>query len=120
MINTAQALYDFWSSFGIPAYTTVTVPDDAELPFITYSLTETEPLQPMTHYANVYYRATDNARLVAKVDEIKAAFGTDRKVTLKCEGGYVVLRAPKVQIQTDQSPENRFAYIDMQINCYHE
>ena len=29
MINTAQALYQFWSSFGLEAYTVGTVPDEA-------------------------------------------------------------------------------------------
>ena len=73
MINTAKALYEFYSGFGLPAYTVSTVPDDAQLPYITYSLIETEPLESATHYAQVWYRDTSNAALLAKVDEIKAA-----------------------------------------------
>ena len=119
MTNTATALYEFWSSFGIPAFTVDTVPVEQELPYITYSLPETPPLEPLTHYAQVWYRTTKNVELMATVDSIKQAFGTDRKVTLRCNGGYVVLRDPTVQLQTDQNPENRYAYINMQINCYH-
>mgnify|MGYP006873224071 CR=1 FL=1 len=120
MKNTAQALYGFWSSFGLPAYTTGTVPDEAEVPYITYSLTETEPLEPLTHYAQVWYRTTSNTELLNKVDQILAAFTGKGIVKLPCEGGYVVLRAPTVQWQTDENPENKYAYINMQINCYHD
>lgn len=31
-----QALYNFWSSFGIPAYEENSVPEDANFPYITY------------------------------------------------------------------------------------
>ena len=120
MINTAVALYDFWSSFGLPAYTTNTVPDEATLPYITYSLVESESLEPATHYAQVWYRDTSNAELLGKVDAIKAAIGTG--IRLQCNGGYVVLRpsTPFVQLMADENPENRYAYINLQINCYHE
>ena len=119
MINTAKALYEFYSGFGLPAYTVSTVPDDAQLPYITYSLIETEPLESATHYAQVWYRDTSNAALLAKVDEIKAALGNG--VRIDCDGGYVVLRpmTPFVQLMVDANPENRYAYINMQINCYH-
>lgn len=120
MINTAQALYEFYSGFGLPAYTTSTVPDEAQLPYITYSLVESEPLAPATHYAQVWYRDTGNAAILGKVDEIKAAIGDGVRIT--CDGGYVVIRpgTPFVQLQTDEDPEIRYAYINTQINCYHK
>lgn len=117
MINTAQALYGFWSSFGIPAYTAQTVPDDAVLPYITYNLPETEPLDPATHYAQVFYRTTEHAALLAMVDRIKAAIGTGRR--LECDGGLVVLRPSTPYVQTQGTDENKYAYINLQINCYH-
>lgn len=119
MLNTARALYEFWSGFGLPAYTTSTVPDSVSLPYITYSLVETEPLEGATHYAQVWYRTTSNAALLGKVDEILAAIGTGCRID--CEGGYVVLRpsTPIVQLMVDQDPANRYAYINLLINCYH-
>ena len=36
MINTARALYGFFSGFGLPAFVEYSVPEDAELPYITY------------------------------------------------------------------------------------
>jgi len=117
MINTAQALYDFWSSFGIPAFTTQSIPDDAFLPYITYSLVETEPTEPATHYAQVYYRSTDNTALLSMVDRIKAAIGTGKR--LECDGGLVVLRPSTPYVQMQGTDENQYAYINLQINCYH-
>lgn len=119
MINTAQALYQFWSGFGLPAATIGTVPDEWELPYITYSLVETEPTEAATGYAQVWYRDTGNAAMLAKVDEIKAAIGTG--IVLPCDGGYVVIRpsTPFVQLMVDADPAQRYAYINFQINCYH-
>ena len=119
MTNTAQALYGFWSGFGLPAYTTGTVPDGAEVPYITYSLVESESLESATHYAQVWYRDTSNSELLAKVDAIKAAIGTGK--VIPCTGGCVVLRpsTPYVQLMTDENPEKRYAYINLQINCHH-
>ena len=120
MINTARALYQFWSGFGLPAYTVDTVPSDAVLPYITYSLVESESLEPATHYAQIWYRTTSNSIILAKVDLVKAAIGAG--VVLPCDGGYVAIRpsSPFVQLMVDEDPANRCAYINMQINCYHE
>lgn len=35
-MDTWEALYNFWSSFGIPAYDESSVPSDAVLPYISY------------------------------------------------------------------------------------
>lgn len=125
MTDTARALNEFWSGFGLWAFAVNTVPDEApdgnqmKPPYITYNLPETEPLEPATHYAQVWYRDTSNAELLEKVDQIKEAIGTG--VRLKCDGGYVVLRpsTPYVQIMTGDDPADRYAYINLQINCYH-
>lgn len=117
MINTAQALYQFWSSYGLDAYTVGTVPDKAQLPYITYSLVETEPLEPLTCYAQIWYRSTSNAALLAKTDEVMADL--KKGVLIPCEGGSVAMRGATVTLMTDINPENRYAYINMQINCYH-
>lgn len=119
MINTARALYEFWSSFGLPAYTIGTVPDSQNLPYITYSLVETEPFESGSCYAQIWYRSTSNVDLIEKVDAVKDAIGTG--VLIDCEGGKVALRPaePFIQLMVDINPEQRYAYINLQINCYH-
>jgi len=126
VVNTAQALYEFWSGFGIPAYTIDTVPDEDENgdpvvpPYITYSLVETEPLESATHYAQVWYTSTSNAELSRKVDEIKEAIGDG--VRIDCDGGVVVIRpsTPFAQVNVDQDQVNRYAYLNLQLNCHHK
>lgn len=120
MMNTAAALYTFYSGFGLPAYAVGSVPETAVLPYITYSLVETDAGEAATHYAQVWYRSTSNAEILQKVDAIKTAIG--QGVRLQCDGGCVVIRpqTPLVQMMTElDRPENRSAYINLQINCYH-
>lgn len=121
MTETARALNEFWSGFGMPAYMVGTVPAEQTLPYITYSLVETEPLEPATHYAQIWYRSTRNAELLAKVDEVKQIMRDDG-VLIACNNGHIALRplSPFVQIMTDAQPEIRYAYLNMQINCYHK
>lgn len=119
MLDTAGALDKFYNGFDIPAFTINTVPDDVDLPYITYSLVETEPLEPSTHYAQVWYRGTTNEQILRKVDQIKKAIG--KMVLLDCDEGYVAIRPanPFVQLNVDETNGVRQAYINMQINCYH-
>ena len=37
MNGVLKALYDYWHSFGVPAYLQDQVPEDAMLPYITYN-----------------------------------------------------------------------------------
>lgn len=37
-MDKQQAIHSFWSSFGITAYDENSVPDNAELPYITYNV----------------------------------------------------------------------------------
>ena len=37
-MDKSQAVHDFWSSFGLTAYDENAVPDNAQMPYITYSV----------------------------------------------------------------------------------
>lgn len=37
-MDAEQAIHSFWSSFGLTAYDENSVPDNAQLPYITYSM----------------------------------------------------------------------------------
>ena len=54
MTNTAKALYQFFSGFGIPAYVEYAPPDNAQLPYITYQLIEPDWDDGGTFYARVW------------------------------------------------------------------
>ena len=120
MTATATALYKFYSSFGLPAFQADTVPDDAALPYITYSYVEPEWETSATHYAQVFMRTNSNEALLAKAGQIVRAIGTRKD--LKCDGGYVVLHpaSPLVQIMHDSSNDDiRIAYINLQLDALH-
>lgn len=89
MTNTAKALYKFFNSFDLDAYVEYNIPDDAELPYITYQLIEPAWNDVGTIYARVWYRSTSYAAISAKVDEIKAAVGDG--ISLPTDGGAVYL-----------------------------
>ena len=71
--NKAQALFDFWSGFGWPAYDENTVPDDAQLPYITFG-TATNGLDdgPLALTASLWARSMSWAAVEEKAAEIRA------------------------------------------------
>ena len=119
MIRTAQALYTFFSGFGIPAYAENTVPDDAALPYITFPLREPEWNRKQTFYAIVYDRSKDsNLSVLSKADEIVREIAGG--IELTCDGGYIVLwpETPLIQAMAPDS-DVRAAYINLSMNAYH-
>lgn len=118
MVETAKALYKFFSGFGIPAYTTQTVPDDAELPYITYSCNEPEWNIRTSMYAQVWYYTRSNTEVFKKADEICAAIGSNG-VKIPCDGGFVVIwpETPMQQLMVDGN--TRCSTINLTIGAYH-
>lgn len=106
MTNTAKALYTFWNGFGIPAYIENCVPDDAAMPYITYSLYEPTWNATASLTARVWYRSTSLTGISAKVDEIAHAVGGGAQLTLD-DGGFLVLfkDSPFAQYIGDESSD---------------
>lgn len=75
MTKTAKALYEFFSSFDIPAFVEFEVPDDVKPPYITYQLISPQWRDSAQMYARVWYRSKSFTAIAAKVDEISAAIG---------------------------------------------
>ena len=117
MLNTAQTLKEFFGSFGIPAYTLSSVPDEVELPYITYPLTEPEWDQSASFYCQIWYRKNNLEALLEKADQVVGAIGLMKKFPK--QGGYVLLypETPLIQILTDENSQS--AYINMSIKAYH-
>lgn len=75
MTEIAKAYYEFFSHFNIPAYEENTVPDDVQLPYITYQIVVPEWRDSASVSASVWYEGTDMTGLFAKVDEISDFIG---------------------------------------------
>lgn len=86
------AIYQFLSGFGIPAYASTSVPDQAEFPYITYDLVIGEWMQGEVNMpVNVWYYTESEAIPNAKVRQISDAIGIGG-VTLRCDGGMLWLK----------------------------
>ena len=116
MRATAKALKQFVGGFGLPAYTTQSVPKDVQVPYLTYPLTEPEWNQKATFYIQGWYRSTSNADLSAKADQIIKEIGTG--ITISTDSGYLVIypESPLVQLMVDG--DYRSFYINLSINAY--
>ena len=55
-MNKAQAIHKFWSGFGLTAYDMYTVPKNAEMPYITYSVAEDSLERPISLTGSIWYR----------------------------------------------------------------
>lgn len=97
MTNTAMILQEFWSSFGIPAYVEQTVPDEAQMPYITYRLAEPDWDSETTIYARIWYRSTSFVSIADKVDEISHKI--DSGLTIPFDGGMMVIFKDPIFVQ---------------------
>ena len=87
--NTATILKEFWNSFGIPAYVEFTIPEEAELPYITYELVKPDWAEQAPYYARLWYRDTLMTNIMAKADEISNRIGSG--IRLEKNGTYIYL-----------------------------
>ena len=92
MATKAQALYKFFSGFGIPAYAATAVPSDVSYPFLTYELALGSWGDGDTNMTvNLWYRTEGEAAPNAKAEEISAALGIGGRM-VACEGGGIWLK----------------------------
>lgn len=118
MTEIAKALYAFYSSFGIPAYTENSVPAEEKLLYITYTLPQSELFSAAVHQVRVWYYGTNNEAVNAKAGEIVSAIG--RGIKLRAGDGLVcIYPGAGALVQMQPSEETvRIAYINLQIRSY--
>lgn len=116
MKATAKALKQFVGGFGLPAYTTQSVPDDVTAPYLVYPLVEPEWNQKAGFYIQGWYRSTSNAALVEKADQIIREVGTG--ITINTESGYLVIYPETPLCQMMNEGDFRSFYINLSINVY--
>lgn len=92
-MTKAQAIYQFWASFGLKAYDTQSVPDSAVLPYITYETSTGAIGAQMTLTGNVWYRSTSWKDVSNKVDEIAKKIAEMDAV--KIDDGYMYVTIPE-------------------------
>lgn len=117
MINTAATLKTFFSGFDIPAYAEDSVPDNINLPYITYPLREPEWNSQSTYFCQIWYKKKQLEKLLQKADQVVAAIG-EGLIIDQTEGMIVLYPStPLIQILTDEDSQR--AYINLIMNAYH-
>lgn len=71
-----QAIHKFWSSFGLTAYDENSVPDNAKLPYVTYSVNVGDITSgPVTLQSSLWYRSMSWKEITQKSEEIRNYLG---------------------------------------------
>lgn len=115
-MNKAQAIDKFWNSFELPAYDENSVPDDAVMPYITYSLSTDSLDNPVTLSGSLWYRSESWKDITLKSEEISKKVSEKGFYSDKIDGGYLWITrgSPFAQRMTDINPVKRI-YINLMV-----
>lgn len=103
-MDKSQALHEFWSSFGLPAYASETVPDDATLPYITYDVSTDSLDYVINLNASLWYRSMKWEEISKKAEEIAEYISTMQPPTIELDYGrmYLTKGNPFAQRMSDE------------------
>jgi hypothetical protein len=107
IMTKGQAIQYFWESFGLTAYDENTVPDDAKLPYITYSV-ETDSIgNTVMSNTSLWYRSYSWKEISEKAEEIAQAIVRMYPPSIKIDGGrlYITKGTPFSQRMKDESDD---------------
>lgn len=115
-MNSAQALHNFWSGFGLPAYDENTVPDEAQLPYITYEMGDDFFDNPMARSASIWYRSTSWSEITEKEQEIADFIGRGGR-SIACDGGGIWIKrgTPWAQRMQESSDMIRRIVLNLEV-----
>lgn len=103
-----QAIHNFWSSFGLPAYEQYSVPDDAMLPYITYAVSIDDFDHPVFLTASLWYHEDSGtwANVDAKEKQISDYIGRGGRNVSYDDGAFWITKgSPWAQRMNDPSDE---------------
>lgn len=104
-MDKSQAIHNFWSSFGLTAYDENTVPDDAQMPYITYNVPTADIDETVVLNARLWYHSTSWAEVSRKADEIAEYIGHEGHKVMRLDNGFVwfVKGSPFSQRTSDEA-----------------
>lgn len=110
-----RALYNFWSSFDLPAYDEQTIPDGAQMPYITYETATSDLFTQVALTASIWYRSNSWAAIAQKKEQINDELGLGGK-TVPFEDGVLWIKrgtpfAQRVAEPNDDSVRRYFLNI---------
>lgn len=91
-MTKSQALQTFFSSFGMTAYTSTSVPDDVIFPYLTYDLiTGAWGDEQAAITVNLWFYTESEAIPNAKAEEISKKIGLGG-ITIPCDDGIIWIK----------------------------
>ena len=114
-MDKEQALNSFWNGFDLVAYDESSVPEDAILPYITYSVSVDEFLYPVSLTASIWYRSTSWEAITKKLNQISNEIGKGGKM-VPYEGGSIWIKkgSPFAQRMTDSDSSIRRIFMNIE------
>lgn len=114
-MNKAQAVQTFWESFGVPAYEESTVPDDAVMPYITYSMVSDSVGHPIPMTGSIWDKAYSWARVTNIADMISNELVQVKSIPLDIGYLYITRGTTFAQRITDEDDTVRRIYINLMV-----
>lgn len=105
-MTKTEALQEFWASFGLKAYDENTVPDNAELPYITYSAKTDSIGSVLALTGSVWYRSPSWKEIDKKVEQIARGVAEKGFFLNKVDGGYLWITKGRPFAQRMAVPED--------------
>ena len=112
MKQTAIALYKFASNFGWNAYPENSVPVNAKLPYVTYTLQEYNWDDMGMLQMRLWYKGTDYVGLNNKIDEITQYVEHGAKIDTESGAVWLYKGSPWCQYQPSDEVALKIAYLN--------
>lgn len=104
-MDKAQSIHSFWSNFGLTAYDENSVPDGAQMPYITYSVV-TDSLEYVALLTgSLWYRSTSWEEISQKADDISEALKGGIIIQLERGYAYLYRGTPFAQRMSDEADD---------------
>ena len=119
-MTKAEAVQSFWSGFGVPAYEMSSVPQEAQLPYITYDFSTGSFGEEVNLSASLWWRSHSWTECNAKTEEISRKIGHGGTV-IPCDGGAIWIKkgqpfAQSMGDPTDQALKRKYINITAEFN----
>lgn len=115
-MNKEQALNLFWNRFNVLAYDENTVPDDAVLPYITYSVGISEINYPVSLTASIWDRSTSWGDVTEIFDDVSHELDHGGRIIPYDGGAFWIKKGrPFAQRVSDEDDSIRRILINVEV-----
>lgn len=119
-MTKSKALYDFFNSFGIPAYPSTSVPDDVTFPYMTYENTLSNNGGMTNPTLQLYYYTDSESVPNSKADEISKKIGLGYGIP--CDDGVIYAYMGSgwnaIANENDSTIKQRYTNLTLIFNTY--